>query len=93
MTLGPQFREYFPAEEIDAAFDSYPSHIHQKGMGEEEGSAYSAESLATIYEPRVRDLLRLKSEGFTHVRWGHDPEQGENRWFGVTPPSPEAGNP
>jgi hypothetical protein len=86
--LGPQFFAHSPPEEINAAIDSYPRHIRQEGMGETQ-APYDAGSLAEIYHPRVKQLMSLQSQGFTHARWGHDPEIKQNRWFGVTPESGE----
>lgn len=86
--LGPQFADHNPIEEINAAIDSFPQHIRQEGMGETQ-APYDAASLAEIYHPRVRQLMDLQAEGFTHARWGYDPEQRVNRWYGQTPPSKE----
>lgn len=86
--LGPQWFAHSQPEEIESAISSYPRKIRQEGMGEEQ-APYNAASLAEIYEPRVRQLMDLQSQGFTHARWGHDPESKTNRWFGHTPESPE----
>jgi hypothetical protein len=85
---GPQFFAHSQPESIDAAIDSYPKHIRSESMGEEQ-APYNASSLAEIYEPRVRQLMDLQSQGFTHARWGHDPESKTNKWFGHTPESAE----
>lgn len=86
--LGPQFPDHSSTQLIDSAIDSYPRHIRQESMGEEQ-APYNASSLAEIYHPRVQQLLDLQGQGFTHARWGHDPETKTNRWFGQTPPSSE----
>lgn len=86
--LGPQFFDHSPAESIDSAIDSYPRHIQREGSGETQ-APYDTGSLAEIYAPRVRQLMDLQAEGFTHARWGHDPVQKTNRWFGQTGESPE----
>lgn len=84
--LGPQFSEHSKVEAIDAAIDSYPAKV--AGM-KDEAAPYNRESLAEIYSPRVQQLFALQAEGFTHARWGYDPEQRVNRWHGQTPPSGE----
>jgi hypothetical protein len=88
---GPQFPDHSKVESIDSAIDSYPRHIMQEGTGTT--APYDNASLAEIYEPRVRQLMGLQQEGFTHARWGHDPDKKQNMWFGQTPPSSEAGTP
>ena len=74
--------------EINKAIDSYPART--VSAGEHEAAPYNAESLARIYEPRVRELFDLQSQGFTHAAWKWDDERKENRWHGVTPPSGES---
>lgn len=86
--LGPQFSAHSKPEEINAAIDSYPKRIRQESMGETQ-APYNAASMAEIYEPRVRQLMDLQHQGFTHARWGYDPTQRVNRWHGHTPESAE----
>lgn len=79
------FEEQFAptkVEPIDKAIDSYAEHA---GSGGEGAAPYNSESLAEIYHPRVRQLLDLQNQGFTHATWKHDPDMGENRWHGVKP--------
>jgi hypothetical protein len=66
---------------IDKAIESY----EDRARGGSGAPPYDRESLATIYEPRVQQLLDLKREGFTHAEWTWDVEAGHNRWHGVTP--------
>jgi hypothetical protein len=80
MTLGPQFHDRYPPQEINAAIDSYAER--SGAPGNTEAAPYNSESLAEIYSPRVRQLMDLQSQGFTHARWGFDPERRENRWHG-----------
>lgn len=66
---------------IDEEIAAYAAHA-VTGDGEA-GTVYSPEGLAAIYQPRVRQLLDLKAEGYTYAEWAWDAEQGHNRWHGV----------
>lgn len=75
-------------EPIDAAIDEYPAII--KGMrGNNEAAPYNSDSMAEIYHPRVRKLMDLQSQGFTHAAWGRLNVSKENTWHGASPDAPE----
>ena len=74
----------YPPEPIDAAIDSYPQQIRMQSEGETQ-APYNAASMAEIYQPRVRQLMDLQGQGFTHARW--EPDAGN--WVGHVPESPE----
>lgn len=67
---------------IDEEIAAYAAHT-SAGDSEIPGTRYGSEGLAVVYEPRVRQLLDLKSEGYTYAEWRWDLVQGHNRWHGV----------
>lgn len=67
---------------IDEEIAAYAAHT-RAGEGETPGGLYGSEGLAEVYQPRVRQLLDLKEQGYTYAEWKWDPVQGHNRWHGV----------
>lgn len=99
--LGPQFQRFSPGDSeftfrhapqsIDSAIDEYPAIINSLGGGE--AAPYNAESMAEIYHPRVRRLMDLQGQGFTHAAWGRLNVSKENTWHPVAADAPEVVNP
>jgi 8-oxo-dGTP pyrophosphatase MutT (NUDIX family) len=71
---------------IEKAIGDYAARAAEGNGDTDPKSIYSPAGMAQVYEPRVRALIDLHNQGFTHARWGHDYDGDEvNKWHGAFP--------
>lgn len=70
---------------IEDAIGDYAQRSRPQADDHESG-IYSSEGRAEVYSPRVKALIELQNQGFSHARWGRDYDGDEiNKWHGAMP--------